>query len=406
MLAPEQFGAVGDGVADDRAALQQAIDTVSSGDVVCLSSDRTYRVVISYEVPERGLSIKAGKTLMMNGARINLEIDSNNYGIRLQSGSRIIGRGKVAVTAVSNVDSIQSIYQSVISLGDANGEIINMTEFGPYSEASDWWIYDLELSTVKQNGFHIAGIGGMRHGLISDIKVSDNSNAIGVVNFDWGTIGVPNTIPQNRANFDNGTFRTLHPSNITINRINVGTMAHLSSEPIRLSACNAITVRNVNIVGCRMNGVAHYGGDFGFEFCSDPVMSRRAFMGTSISGIILERANGASVIRCDCFADNIFREIGYIPLHNPIYETNILIENIYAENLSSDTQAGFNLARMKGGVFNQVFLRNFRTGFNCNSEISRAVFNDGVSMSYSSGNVLFAGDISNITQNRMLAYST
>jgi polygalacturonase len=71
VLSPEQFGAKGDGRADDTQSLQICLDSARPGDIVRLRRGAVYRVDTNWQ-PTRetfgGLKLRTGQILELNGA--------------------------------------------------------------------------------------------------------------------------------------------------------------------------------------------------------------------------------------------------------------------------------------------------------------------------------------------------
>lgn len=363
-----------DGVTDDRAALQAMIDACEPGDTIELDANRVCRVVIDTTVPDHGLIMKPNVRLKLNGTMLAYELHGDVYGTRFMDGARV-SDGRAAVTVSDGVVSAQGIYQSIFSLGAAYGEVTNINSRGPFIEVKGWGIHNMQLSTVKPNGLHISGVGGVRDGHISDIVGLDSSTAFGLVNFDWGTVGVPGTIPQNRAAFNNsnGTFCTVHPTNIKVERIRAGVFSNAISEVVRLSGCSAIEISNVYVQSCGTSAFSHYGGDNGFEFCKYGATRLQAYMNTSMRNLTALGCGG-NAIRIDAYADNIAREPGYTPLTNPIYPTNILIDGVSAVGPGT----AINVGSMAGGIITRFRGNGFHVGANFVSGISRLQWNDSV----------------------------
>jgi len=367
-----------DGVTDDRAALQSMIDACPPGGKVELDANRVCRLVIDNTLPDRGLVIKPNVTLNLNGTLLAHELHHDVYGTRFMNGAKVMN-GRAYVTVSDGLSSVQGIYHSIMSLGDGYGEVLNINNRGPFIEASGWGIHNMELSTVKPNGLHISGVGGVCNGHITDIVGLDNATAFGLINFDWGTVGTGGTIAQNRAAFNNssGTFCTVHPNNIKIERIRAGLFTSPTSEVIRLSACSAIDINNVDIKACGASAFSHYGGDYAFEFCRwDTALRSQAFMNTSLRNLQAWSCRG-NAIRLDTLADNIAREPGYVPFTNPIYPTNMLIDGVcVAAGVAGVT--ALNIGAMAGGIVSRVRGNSFHQGAVFASGLSRFLWTDSV----------------------------
>ncbi|HEY6018476.1 MAG TPA: hypothetical protein VIY48_00815, partial [Candidatus Paceibacterota bacterium] len=287
-----------------------------------------------------------------------------------------------------------------LALGTAYGETLDINNRGPFISPSRWGIHAMEVSTVKMDGLLICGLGGARDGHISDIRSPDSNKSRGLINFDWGTVGPTGTIPQNRSNFNNsnGTFCTVHPTNIRIERIKAGAFTNVNSEVIRLSGCSGIDISNVYIGSCGSSGFSHYGGDFGFEFCKYGPERVNAFMNTVVRGLTVNGTPSGSAIRMDCYADNIAREPNYTPITPPIYPTNLLVDGLVASGVNT----GINLGYMNGGMLTRARLNWFHIGANFNSNLSRFVWTDSVVHGGDASAIQYTGSAAGVTMSRVV----
>lgn len=390
---------IGDGVANDLAALQALTDATSAHDTLTLPPDSTFRLCVDYATPERGLSLKEGVTLDLNGSRINFEFDNAVYGVRPRSGSAI-RNGRVAVMSSTNLASAQGIYHAAIALGCAYGEVLNVNNLGPYICAEDWTIRDVELSTVKPGGLHISGVGGIHDGKICDVKILDSANAFGAINFDWGTIGSPGTIPQNRASWP-ASFYTVHPTCISIERPKIGALTAANAEAIRLSGCSAIDIRSPHVKFASQSGFSHYGGDFGFEFCSPALPRWRSFQNTAVRGLTVDGVAAAgSVFRLDALADNVAREPGYVPLTQPTYASNILIDGVFG--LGGPNGVGMRIGPIAGGVIQRVRFMGFHVGADFAAGITRLQWRDSVVHGGDASALPYTGSTAGVTMSNVV----
>lgn len=330
------YGAVGDGSTDDRAAVQSAIDAASAagGGYVTGLPGKTYRIVID-GVIATGLNMKPGVTLFLNGATFNLENTGQAFGIRMQDDTHILGPGTLAVTVSVTPAGSQSIYHGTVSLGEPYGQITDVAALGPYLNAKRWSIRKVKITSVKADGHKIVGLGGFSQGVIEDIYFPDDSNSVGCINFDWGTVGNVATgdIPGTRTRFDAGTAYTVHPHNIDIRRIIIGAMSNAASCPIRFSGVHDIRLDGFVIEQCREMAVFHTGGDMSYEF-ADNDTKRRRHQGIVIKNGRIEYAgpNGHGIV-CDSYGDNLATAIagGYVALLGSAFShANIVFENIFA----------------------------------------------------------------------------
>ncbi len=364
--------AIGDGVTNDRLAIQATIDAVAAagGGVVRCTSGATYRIVINggdYD----GLVLKDGVTLDVNSATINLECTGSVYGIRMQSNSHIVGPGLIKTT-VSTGPGSSGWWHAPVVIGAAYGEVTSVAAVGDYINASNWSVRSVTLDSVRTGtgGEILAGIGGISHGLIEDVTILDNSTVSVAIGLDHGTVGNLNAadIPASRVLFDANLAYSVFPHDIVIRRCKIGNMAKTKVGDdggfgVRLSGCYKITVEDIEVESSSFCGFFHTAGDFGFEFAPSNELKRRRYLGTTFKNCHVYDSKTGYGFLCEAYADNIAAAVsgsGYSPLLSPINNTDILFEG--CRSIAADPAVagpGFYISNMIGGT-----LRNCHTIFN------------------------------------------
>jgi polygalacturonase len=376
---PRMFGAVGDGVTDDRAAVQDAIDFASTmltnGRVEGVPGD-DYKCVIDSGVTDLGLALKAGVRFDLRGASISFACSGNVYAMRLQSNATI-ENGTVRTTVSTGLSTGQSIAHTPISLGAFYGAYATVGAIDAYASPVGWKIRNLTITNVRADsptpgGSMIAIYGGANHGVIEDITIPDNATVGIGIGMDWMPVGPLDVstlaaINATKASFNSGATYTLHPHDIDVRRINIGNMSvpktvgnDFGSHGIRLSGCYAIRIDGVSVAGSTYAGFFHTAGDCGFEFAQAATKNRR-YKGTRVSNYRIENANNGWGVFSDCYADNIALRVadGYSNLLPAQGETDIVYDNVQTQgSLTSSAWPGFRVQNQQGGE-----LRNCRARY-------------------------------------------
>ena len=312
VLIPDMLGAVGDGAADDRAAVQAAIDLQNTrgGGRVIGGVGKTYRVVITTSVTDDGLIVKPDVTLQF--ANIELECTGTVYGIRVMSNAKVLDN--IIATTISATPGSSAPWHAPIGVGAAYGDVTSVGAVGDFINASGWEISGNIVSTVRSGGTMICGIGGVNHGKVNNNTLVGNALSAVAIGFDWGSVGdvASGDVPGTRTRYDASQCYTVHPNNIEIGFNKIGSLTLASgAHAVRLSGCHTINVHDNEceaVVGPVGGGTAaffHTAGDLGYEFAIDYDARRRALKGT-----IFERnriwSSGLSIsYYCDAYADNI-----------------------------------------------------------------------------------------------------
>ena len=358
-VSVKDFGAVGDGVTNDAAAIQAAIDHAAGlgGGVVICSDGATYYMTA---LPV----VKAGVLLDMQRATFNATLGSGNiYGVRLGNYAGI-RNGTINVTS-TGVPSSQFIFHACISIGEANSSGGTPASPSLYSSVYNFLVEDMTLSTSRQYCPVIQGQGNIYNGTIRNIFVPSSATCSGV-HLDWSDVGSPVSsanITATRAAFDAGNCYTTHPHNIVIENIKVGTLSvapsgDLASHVVRLSACYNISVHNIECTSVTGSAYLHVGGDLGFEFAPANVKPY-ACKGNSVEKVTVLAPTAVQQygVYVDTLADNVYREqflaAAYVPLMNPLMHGNVVVRDAVLNGVRAAGKYGIRIIQARGvQVFN------------------------------------------------------
>lgn len=390
-------GADTTGVTDARAAIQSAINTVAAagGGYVHLAAGKTYRVIINSGVTDLGLIITSGVTLFLNDSKINIECTGDVYGIRMQSNSNVIGPGTVAITVSTGLGSTQSIYHAPVSLGGAYSTLGTVASPSTYASVVGWSLRNFAITTVRDDtgsgtpgGTMLCGYGGVSRGLIEDIVFPDNAKIAIAIGFDWAFLGTISSsdIPTSRSNFNAGTAYTIHPHDIEIRRITIGSLSvaatvSFGSHGIRLSGVYGIRIDGVTISSTSYAALFHTAGDCGFEFAPSAIKNFR-YKGTRFKNVRIEAANNGWGVFCDCYADNVDAAVtgsGYSNLLPTQGETDIIFENVSTlGSLTAIAVPGFRMQNQVGGELRKCAARLHSVGVLVETNIDQLKIIGGV----------------------------
>lgn len=356
------FGAVGDNTTDDRAAIQAALDAVNAlgGGVIFAEPGKIYRIVQS-TASAAALIINDDTTLDLQGSKLRLILTGTVYGVRLLNRSQI-SNGEIEVVSAGVTDANQGIWQCNVSIGPATGEGGTVASPSAHDSAKGWRIADLKLTTNRDGGYVIGGIGGINNGVIERIDIASSSTVRVCIGFDWGYLGTLSSaeasMATNKTNYNASTAYTTHPHNIVVRDINIGNMSRSSGagdnfgcHALRLSACHHIIFENIKIAGVTHSGFHHVGGDLGFEYASaaDRIQAYRGICVRNVT--LIDGSSAKQGAWVDTLADNVYRaqySEAYTVLVSPKGQGDILIENCTFNGPNADSTYGVRLQGAKG----------------------------------------------------------
>jgi hypothetical protein len=232
-------GAIGNGVADDTAALQAR---VSSSSVVVLSPGKTYKIT--------GKILADHPVIIdLNGSTVQGVFTTQVPAFDVQSNHVRICKGSIIVNG---------------TLMGGYGGSLNCVFAGNQTTGAGWYnlrFHDLTVSTNRNDaGATIGIIGECYNVVIENIKVPDNSQCRNIIGVEWGGVPTPGG--------------TGHPHDITIRNVECGKLTFPAVSPagfgyvVWLSGSFNVTVENISAEEC-FGLVGVMAGDRSKEFAPD-----------------------------------------------------------------------------------------------------------------------------------------
>lgn len=181
VLTPVGFGAVGDGTADDTAAVQRALDALRPGDVLRIAAGRVYRHtdVLAVRVPgvritgpgvllatdeERSEVLLDADDVTVDGLVLRMQGTTRRWDAFEQMKLRLAGHQGITVRGVQ----VQGAAAAGVYVG---------------SGASHFTLEDVRVSGTRADGIHVTG--GASDGVVSGAVVSGTGDdGIGIVSYE------------------------------------------------------------------------------------------------------------------------------------------------------------------------------------------------------------------------------
>lgn len=358
---------------------------------------------------KEGIKLRPGVSIDLQGARMNRRCHSDNErGFILMTGS---GLRNGRINAISEFVSVggsalgtSAGIHGPVGIGSIYGEGGTPAARSELDGAYGWAIENLTLTADKwlNTGAAMVGAaliqlyGDCHTGVISNIMMPSSANAFIGVAADWNFAstdsfesGSPANYATYRTQWDAGTLRTYHPSNIVIDRINAGnfTAAVDADMPndtgsflIRLSGCQGIQVSNV-WGGTFTNAfVSLFAGDVGFEFATDHARK------LGMDGSTLRNINGIAsqhgyLAYLESYADNLADAIedhGYDAYTKALIYARLVIDGLrgFSER-GALAQDGVRALRLWGAdIVNSVAV-GFKNNFLVDEKSKAVKIHDG-----------------------------
>jgi Tfp pilus assembly protein FimT len=174
VLTPETFGAVGDNIANDTTAFQNALAFAEQK--VLGRRGATYLLTAQCDITSE-------IELDLNGSVLNFQLTSLQAGVYIKSNNVEIHNGGIEVTGSAGAQT------------GGNGHSLNCVTSGVQSNGTGWsgqHVHHLDVTTNRTDaGAHIGFIGECFNFNIHDITVRDNAVCRNIIGVEWGGLAVP-----------------------------------------------------------------------------------------------------------------------------------------------------------------------------------------------------------------------
>jgi len=377
----KDFGAVGDGVTDDTAAIQAALD---SGAIKVLIPKGTYLLTNQLNPSESQIINGYGATLKWTKfgsvmATNASEASKTGNGIRLLNGCELLGVNLqlASVPSPSGVSINASIFSgafwNIIVLGNFN----DSTTADMSVPTSNILIRDIKSSILSGSYFgSILGAGYLHTVIIDNFDIDSglatNSQSYGF-EFTWGGSGSD----------------TWHPYGITLNNIKARGSSLTSFEGLRFSGCYDVIIDGYRAESCKQ-GLTVYIGDPGTNSSWGNGVQDSSRIGTGIfaSDIIIEKFNlGVQILGDGQGSTHTDRKTNTLDFHLSDF---LLIGNGATTNTSPWTS-------------NTGIYANSAKGYSISSGTIRNCYEAGITTSSSTGGAFTTPD--NVTIENVYIYN-
>ncbi|NQU36046.1 MAG: right-handed parallel beta-helix repeat-containing protein [Actinobacteria bacterium] len=179
VITPAEFGAIGDGVADDTAAVQNAFDSLETGDTLTIPAGKTYRHTAVLKLSTPGVTITGSGTLLATAeatSAVHLAADN-------------ITLDGVTLTMGSTTKRWVAFEQMKLRIGRYDGIVVqNVTVDGSAAAgiyvggASNFTLSDVLVRNTNADGIHMTT--GAHDGVVRNARVvNPGDDGVAVVSY-------------------------------------------------------------------------------------------------------------------------------------------------------------------------------------------------------------------------------
>lgn len=325
---PFDYGAVGNGIADDTLPWQNAIDSANTagGGIVSPMVEATFKIT-------NNLIIKEGVRVHLANSILNLALTGPVEGVALRDHAAI-EHGTVNLTSSTAIGGTGGNLHVPIVIGTL------LTNTG-YKEIE---VRHIRVSSILPNHNLILVTGDSNNVLIENIRVEPSANPGRVVLVHWGWDGL------------SPPLATTHPFNIHIRNIYAGSLTQnaVDAAIVFISAAHNISVSNIYTTENFGATVYVTAGDYGYTLAAAAVKPL-AMQNITVENVSNEKANGYGVY-IDGRADNAAPVV--------VYSTPVLIRNCFSRGSGAgNTSSGFRCLHASDAIFLNCTATEHRHGF-------------------------------------------
>jgi hypothetical protein len=246
-VSVKDFGATGDGVTDDTAAVQAALDSAGATRVL-FPSGYTFKLVGEVTIP-------SNMTLEFQSCTVNWTLDGENgRGFHFSECSNSSMVGKATITGDSTTLGTDGSRNSIVHFGHSGYVTVDPTITQHCKIDGDFNISSIGSANVKLVG----GFGYIEDCLVRGVRCGGQSNY--AIAFHWAGNGSSGVLPT----------KTWHPHNITIEDCVVDDTAY-AGDTLRaytVSACGTVHINkcysNVQTLSYNL-----FVGDYGYTYAQN-----------------------------------------------------------------------------------------------------------------------------------------